>query len=480
MDTRSFERAVAAGLGTWPAGTVFLAAVSGGADSTAMLAALAALRRDRRYKLYCLHVEHGIRPAGESRGDAEAVRAFCERLDVPCRLVFIAPGRVAETARERGSGMEGAARIYRHAAWNREARRIGAARILVAHTRDDLFETVIMRFLRGAGPAGLAALPRERGGILRPLLALSRRDVLGYLGEREIPFRTDSTNADNTLLRNRIRNRLIPRLDILFPHWRNSLITMAETQRMAADFLGEEARKRLPWRPMTRGAASLRVSREAFFSQPEILREEALFIAVDQLKKHRPPGDRFSPDEGPPGAAGPDSGPGTPRRAALRLFARGTVPALDLGAFRLEGRGAFIEVSRRIAPLHGEGFSLLINEPGLYKLKGLTIECTAFVPREREKEGFFAGLPLVFRGNFKDDCITKAGTKRPVSKILDKSLRSRYTGIISAADAKGEAAFIALGDESAILLRREEQGGEPPGAGFFFTVIGGIDVQRSE
>jgi tRNA(Ile)-lysidine synthase len=314
-----------------------------------MLAALAEIRRKKGWVLGCLHVEHGIRPAEESRGDAIAVRKLCKKLGVPCRVVHIPPGAVAEAARSRRIGIEAAARLFRHAAWNREAAGTGAERVLVAHTRDDLLETALMRVLRGAGPAGLAAMPRVRGRILRPLLELSRSRVLAYLEERGIPFRTDSTNADSAFLRNRIRNRLVPFLDELFPGWRTSLVHLGETQRLVAEFLSAEAERRIPWEeapgPGLREGRPCRVSRQAFFSQPEILREEGVFLAADRIG-------------------------GQPRRGSVRRFTRDGRRVLDLGGLRLEAAGDWVTASPRAGGRGEEGFSLLIKEPGIYKLKG--------------------------------------------------------------------------------------------------------------
>jgi tRNA(Ile)-lysidine synthase len=457
-----FETAAAAGLGNWPEGTVFLAAVSGGADSTAMLAALAPLRSPMGFKLSCLHVDHGIRSRAESRGDAGAVAALCEKLDVPCTTVSITPGRVAETAKRRGAGIEAAARLFRHAAWNQEARRTGAARILVAHTREDLLETALMRFLRGSGPAGLAAMPRERGRILRPLLALSRAEALRYLAARDIPYRTDSTNADPRFLRNRIRAGLIPCLDELFPGWENAVLRAAETQRLAADFIKAEAESRLSWQE--KGPREYRTSGAGFFSQPEIIREEALFAAADRLEKEAPPG-KGSPDYSPRRTR-------TPRRAALRLFTRGAVPALDLGPVRLENRGGELILTPR-KTVYEEDFSLLIKAPGHYKLKGLSIVCSdgsSLGPEQNGAGGFFADLPLVFRRNFKDDYSDKRGS-RPGGRA-DRS--RRFEDTIAAADGGGIAAFIEAA--RGVTASREARGG------FFITVenTGGIDVQRSE
>jgi tRNA(Ile)-lysidine synthase len=472
-----FESAVKEGLGSWPPGTVFLAAVSGGADSTAMLAALAVLAPHLGFVLHCLHVEHGIRPPGESQGDAEAVSALCGSLSVPCRIVRLAPGRVHAAAGRGGLGIEGAARLFRHAAWTREARRIGALRVLTAHTREDLLETVCMRFLRGSGPEGLAAMPRDRvpgpqggPGILRPLLSLGRSDVLRYLEERGIPYRTDSTNDDPAFLRNRIRKSLFPLLDAQFPGWRRAVLALGETQRLTADFIRAEAEARLPWQPAgeTGGGEAWFLPEDAFFAQPGIVREEALFLGTDRFRGIR----GESPDRR-------DPVPGPPRRRAVRLFCRTPDPAgspagkaLDLGACRVERRQGFIILSSK-RPSWEEGFSLLIKEPGRYKLKGIVIECTS--SPQPGKASFSAALPLVLRRYFKDDSIRRRAYKEPGAGgqkfprgLLGFPSGFQYT-CISALDAEGAAAFIGRRGSAGfgIIASRDE---DPNPGKFFFSI----------
>ncbi len=433
-------------MGSWPETTVFLAAVSGGADSTAMLAALAALGR---FEFRCLHVEHGIRPAPESRGDAAAVEALCAEFGIPCSVVSIAPGKIERTAKKRGIGVEAAARLYRHAAWNAEARRVGAAKVLVAHTREDLLETGLMRILRGSGPAGLAAMPRSRGIVIRPLLDRSRAEILAYLEERGIPYRTDSTNTDPKYLRNRIRHTLIPCLDEFFPGWRKTLQDLAETQRMAADFLEAEATARIPWRDEGRG---LSVSSNSFFSQPPILREEALFAALDRMAEKG----RVKP----------------PRRRNLRLFAQGAFDTLDLGFAILKKDAEKLSLG---LPRTGEtGFSLLIKEPGIYKLKGLTIRAFSgentgspaqLAAKFPAQSGFFATLPLALRQNYPEDYIVRGGRKRRGAESVRAAgvsagncVGSAAFGLITAEDTRGPAAFIGRGQDGfEIVLAREEE-----------------------
>jgi tRNA(Ile)-lysidine synthase len=302
------------------------------------------------FRLHCLHVEHGIRPAEESRGDAEFVRSLCKTLEIPCAVVSIPPGKIARTAKERGIGMEAAARLFRHGAWAREMRRTGAARVLVAHTRSDLLETTLMRLLRGSGPAGLAAMKRDTGTVLRPLLSLERADVLAYLEERGIPFRTDSTNADTAYLRNRIRHRLIAVLNAEFPSWKTSLASAAESQRLTANFLEKEASARIQW-TLDEKNGILYTEKRAFFSEPEIIREEALFQAIDRVKKAR----GLEPDP-------PPRHRHSPKRSVIRAFCQGSAVVADTGGVTLDGRGDRVAVKEK-RRFSESGFVQLIKTP---------------------------------------------------------------------------------------------------------------------
>jgi len=457
-----FEARLHAALDKLKPGTVYLAAVSGGADSTAMLAALAALRKEARFSLFCVHVEHGIRPAEESQGDAEAVRTLCEKLKVPCRVITITRGKIAAYASNSGTGVEAAARHFRHRALSAERRRVKADWILTAHTRDDLLETLLMRFLRGSGPAGLAPMLRNKGHFLRPLLDVSRQDVLGYLEEKNIQYRTDSTNDDISFLRNRVRHKLVPVLDAHFPSWRSSVLALATTQELVADFLESEAKKRLPWEDSP-DEAFLRLREEDFLSAPPVLREEAVFAAVDLLSER----DRKRP-------------PRDPKRSVIRRAVReGT--AADLGPARLDRRNGFItltpEQPRDKTVENRRGFSLLIKEAGLYTLKGevfgagknLFLCIKAGLTQTPPNTGFNANLPIVFRNHRAGDFIYKGGKKRRLSDIINSRERSKYTAIITACDLQGPAAFIAYSTEGA--------NGTGGATGKDFTVINRDDTQ---
>ncbi|MDR2053727.1 MAG: tRNA lysidine(34) synthetase TilS [Treponema sp.] len=426
---RLFEEEAASGLGSWPDGTRFLAAVSGGADSSAMLAALAAFAGERGLALRCFHVEHGIRPAEESLGDAAGVRELCRKLGVPCKVAHVPPGKIAGTAAKRGIGLEAAARFYRHALWNREARRIGAARVLVAHTRDDLLETVLMRALRGSGPAGLAAMKRDDGRVLRPLLDMGRSGVLEYLAGRGIPFRTDSTNADPSFLRNRIRLLLVPRMDALFPGWRAGLLSLAQTQRRAAAFLSSFAGDAIPWETDGERPFSLSVPEGVFFSAPEIIREEAVFLAADRILA------------GKRGRAAPDQ----VKRETVRRFCGGRYKSVDMGGIRARIRRGRVLIGAREDGGVERGFARLINGPGIYRINGMVMEIRAESGISAETEGaFYVTLPLVLRPPLPDEL---------------KGRNRGFTAVVVVEDARGKAALAGRkGDSTEILERR------PPGA----------------
>ena len=357
------------------AGDVLLAAVSGGADSTALLASLAVLSdvSCRRFRLSALHVNHALR-GDESRADAEAVAVLCYRLEVPCRVVTAADGLIEREARRGGRGVEAAARDFRHAALRDEADRLGARFILIAHTRNDALENTLLRILRGAGPAGLAAMPERNGRILRPLLTLDRSEICAYLREHGISWREDSSNNDERYLRNRVRLRLVPLLDEHFPGWRKSIAALAETQALTAEFLGSEAARRIDWAEEPGGRLSCAVSR--FAAESRMIREEALFLAYDRINSPDKAADGNEADEPPPR-------PALPRRAALRDFAckitdgQTDLPAQTPAGMTIEAKNGRITVTaRKQRPLE-KCASILIDRPGLYRLRNFSIECIA-------------------------------------------------------------------------------------------------------
>jgi tRNA(Ile)-lysidine synthase len=209
-------------------GRTIVVGLSGGADSVALLDALASLRRRRGFRVVAAHLDHGLRPG--SREDAAFCAALCKALDVPLRTGTAAVR--ARAAREKG-GLEQAARRERYAFLRavRDEEKAGA--VAVAHTRDDQAETLLLRLLRGAGATGLAGMRPRSGDLLRPLLDVSRAEILAHLRERGLAWREDPSNADVGLRRNRVRHELLPYLEERFnPGIRAAL---ARTASLLAD-----------------------------------------------------------------------------------------------------------------------------------------------------------------------------------------------------------------------------------------------------
>ena len=186
-----------------------LVAVSGGADSTALLHVLGPLAPRAGAELAgVVHVHHGLR-GPEADADAAFCAAQAEALGVPYDLVHV--DVAGEAARRRWS-IERTGHALRHAAFRLVARRRGASRVAVGHTLDDQAETVVLRLLRGAGTRGLAGMWPVQGCLIRPLIDVRRRDVEHYLAERGLTWRDDASNDDLGIPRNAVRHAVLPAL----------------------------------------------------------------------------------------------------------------------------------------------------------------------------------------------------------------------------------------------------------------------------
>lgn len=242
-DHRSFAsplvRKLAAALavpGAPRAGEHVLVAVSGGPDSTALLAALADVARDGRLRLTAATIDHGLR-GPESTADCERVAALARTLGLQfeTRRATIAPG----------AALEDRARAARYRALGAIASEVGARCIAVGHTRDDQVETVLLRLLRGAGRRGLGGMRRRRGRLWRPLLDVTRTDVRHYLADAGLGFAVDRSNADLRHTRNRLRRLLVPFLETEFnPNLGAALAALAERLADEDDFLTAVAAER--------------------------------------------------------------------------------------------------------------------------------------------------------------------------------------------------------------------------------------------
>ncbi len=212
-------------------------ALSGGADSVALLHMLANLAPEYALELFALHLNHGIR-GEESDRDEAFVRKLAGSMNIPLESERIS---IPKLRQERGGSLEDLCRDERYAFFERMARRRRLDKVALGHTLSDQAETIIMRFLRGSGLEGLKGFLPVRDGIyIRPLMEVTRDEILSFLGEEGIPFVTDSSNRDETYLRNRIRGRLVPELKASYNvRLEENIGRTAEILRLEDDFIRE-------------------------------------------------------------------------------------------------------------------------------------------------------------------------------------------------------------------------------------------------
>jgi tRNA(Ile)-lysidine synthase len=203
------------------------AAVSGGADSLALLHGLRTLAGPRSWRLAVVTVDHGLRPG--SAADAAFVVDHAKTLGLPATLVTLEP---AELAEHRRAGPEGAARTARYRALWRAAGELGCGWLATGHTLDDQAETVLLQLLRGAGAEGLAGMAVRSDRLLRPLLGVRRAETRACCAALGIGWREDPTNQQSGPLRNRVRHQVLPLLEELRP---GAALALARAAGLAAE-----------------------------------------------------------------------------------------------------------------------------------------------------------------------------------------------------------------------------------------------------
>ncbi|MGH9595932.1 MAG: tRNA lysidine(34) synthetase TilS [Edaphobacter sp.] len=264
------------------------AAVSGGADSVALLltlhAANTAARESLGVGLSAVHINHSLR-GEEANADQQFVEDLCISLDIPLHLHQAdVPARVAKT---RASGnpetIEEAARNVRYEFFTTLLASGHADAVLTAHTLDDQAETVLMKLLRGAWTEGLSAIhpvvTLPKGKILRPFLETRRADIEAFLKSANQPWREDSTNTDTTFTRNKIRHELLPQLRTYNPNLDQTLANLAELAREEESRWQTELARLLP--QILLPGKPVRGGGRAVSTNPA---ESAISIELDRLR----------------------------------------------------------------------------------------------------------------------------------------------------------------------------------------------------
>ena len=217
-----------------------LVALSGGADSVALLRLLQA----SGYDCEAAHCNFHLRGA-ESDRDEAFVRQLCVKQQVPLHTVHFDTARTAE---ERHISIEMAARELRYGWFEEIRQKINADAIAVAHHQDDSVETLLLNLIRGTGINGLRGIRPKNGHIVRPLLCLERKEIISYLNRIGQDYVTDSTNLQDEYTRNKIRLNLLPMMQEINPSVKESILKTAEHLDDAASIYNigiEEAKLRV-------------------------------------------------------------------------------------------------------------------------------------------------------------------------------------------------------------------------------------------
>lgn len=216
---------------------LYLVALSGGADSIA----LALMMKEAGLNIHALHCNFHLR-GEESERDEKFVRHFCNKNGIP---LYVCHFDTRTLAKEHGVSIEMEARELRYNWFAEQALKLNAEAICVAHHKDDQAETLLLNLIRGTGLRGLSAMHPDRTikglRILRPLLGITKQEILDYLSSRQQDYVTDSTNLERDALRNRIRLDVLPLLRELNPNITDCLARTAHNVRMELDSDSEEA-----------------------------------------------------------------------------------------------------------------------------------------------------------------------------------------------------------------------------------------------
>ena len=218
-------------------GDKVLVAVSGGADSLALLYLLEQFSKELGYELFVAHLNHLVR-GKESDEDASFVEKEANKLSLP---VFIDKIVVKKSGLK--SSFQESARILRYQFLEDVLTSIKGNKIALGHTADDRIETVLMNFLRGTGLRGLAGIPEARGHVVRPILSCTRSEIEGFLDGQNLIYRTDSSNNETKYLRNKIRHEVIPFLKTFNPDISGNLLGLAEIARGEEQWMSEKTRE---------------------------------------------------------------------------------------------------------------------------------------------------------------------------------------------------------------------------------------------
>ena len=216
-------------------GSKVLVALSGGADSVALLLGLLTVKEKYNLEISAIHINHNLR-GEESKRDEIFVKNLCEKLSVPLTVKSVDIALLSKQAKE---SIELCARKVRYKLFNE----CSVDKIATAHTANDNAETVIYNLTRGTGLKGIAGIPPVRDNVIRPLITATREEILNFLETNNIAFVTDSTNNEDIYIRNKIRHNIIPKLKNINSGVIDSILNLSTYAREDSEYLEDIANK---------------------------------------------------------------------------------------------------------------------------------------------------------------------------------------------------------------------------------------------
>ena len=383
-------------------GEAIVCAVSGGADSMALLWGLYLLKDKLKISLSAAHFNHHLR-GEESQRDEAFVRHFCEGYKIP---LTVSGGQVVAGKK----GLEAAAREARYTFLKSLP-----GRIATAHTADDNAETILMHLVRGTGLKGLGGIAPVNGNLIRPMLYITRQEVLDFLQEYSISYVEDSSNGEDDFLRNRLRHNVMPLLKQENPSLSLNLSAMAERLRQ-----DEQALTAATEKSYTDDVHQLRELAPAIRSR--VLSQMLLDAGVKE-----PEGAHIAAMESLVYSQNPSA------RVALP---NGVVMARNYNTLKpVKAENAFTEQ--------------VITCPGAYEVSGMKFTCTPNESDERTKLSF-AFTPkgqMVIRSRKPGDTLRLIGGTKSLKKLFidEKIPAPERESIPVLADEEGVLAVLGFG-----------------------------------
>ncbi|RED53062.1 tRNA lysidine(34) synthetase TilS [Cohnella lupini] len=229
--------------GWWRKDSAVVAAVSGGPDSMALLHLLKSMAKETPFRIIVAHANHQFRVA-ESQEEAKLVAGVAKEWGLPFETVELGlPEYIAST----GMNAQSAAREKRYDFLRQVAEKHSCPFLLMGHHADDQAETVLMRLIRGTGISGLAGIPYRRKEdqleLFRPLLRITKCELLDYCKRNGVPYAVDSSNADRHYFRNAVRLDLLPMLEEHNPRLKDSLVRLADMAAADDDYMEDQTRR---------------------------------------------------------------------------------------------------------------------------------------------------------------------------------------------------------------------------------------------